>query len=69
MIQSVRFPRDSFNITKAQEWLKEHNMQPIKHVDVTVNWYRYRIHPPSMFKSFRIVRLSNGVQIVIGYKI
>lgn len=37
---------------EAEIWMVKHKFQPIKHVDVTKNEYRYRIRQPDQFDHF-----------------
>jgi hypothetical protein len=66
-VQSVIFHRSHWSPHKAREWLKYHNLEPIKKVHTTENYYRYRIDLPTMFSKFRIKHLPNKVSLVLGF--
>ncbi len=65
MLQSVIFNKKKFTSTSARAFLKRKKLKPIKRVDVTKNFLRYRIRPPWIFKSF-ITRKVGNVQYIIG---
>lgn len=65
-LQSVIFPKTSFTEEEAMLWLQENELEPIKPVDVTANFLRYRIAPPSDFDRFITQKLGNGIGLVIG---
>lgn len=67
MIQSVRFPKENWTPDKARRWLKRHYLKPIKKVDISPSFYRYRIEEPNNYKSFSTVVLNDDIQLVIGY--
>lgn len=66
-IHTVFFTKDKFTTKKAREWLKLHNLKPIKRVHKTVNTLRYRIREPDLFSSFITKKNKNGVNFVIGF--
>ena len=66
-VHSIRFRKDLWTTTKARQWLHSHDFKPIKKVDVGLNYYRYRIIEPNLFKSFITKKYDNGINIVIGY--
>lgn len=58
----------SWNTTLAREWLKIHNLTPIKRVRIENNQLRYRIKDPALFKSFITKKIKkDGINLVIGY--
>jgi hypothetical protein len=46
VLQSVRFERGRWKPAAALKWLREGGIHPIKAVDATPNWLRYRIRNP-----------------------
>ena len=66
MIQSVSFPR-TFTSIDARRWLKRNNLIPIKRVDKTNNFLRYRIQNPKDFNRFSILK-AKGVNLTLGHK-
>lgn len=69
-IQSVRFPKDEWNLEEAKDWLNKHNYQT--DVDETENQYRFRQANPDDFKYYRTFkRKSNkkNYQKVVGYHV
>lgn len=69
MIQSVIFNKYLWTISKANKWLHSHGLKLLKDkdVDITKNYYRFRIKPPELFNHFFMKDLKNGVKLVIGY--
>ena len=56
-IQAVLFKRSKFkNATEARKALKGMKLKAIKRVDVTDNYYRYRINDPKKYKRMRFKR-------------
>ena len=66
-VQAVIFNNKKFNVNTARKWLSEHNIVPIKNVDKTIHYLRYRIKPPEQFNSFGIKEIAPGIKFVIGY--
>ena len=68
-IQSVMFDNEIWNTTQARKWLKNNNLKPMKRVDKTENYLRYRMIDPSQFKKFRIITLKGvkGIKFVLGF--
>jgi len=74
LLHSVLFDNTAYNATTAREWLKRHNIVPIKRVDKTKNYLRYRIREcnyiafisdPSEFKSFVTKKVKN-IDFIFG---
>jgi hypothetical protein len=55
-IQSVLFNKDYFTKTQAKQWLSE-----------TKNLYRYRQTEPNKYRNFRMKRIDDGIQFVLGF--
>jgi hypothetical protein len=65
----VFFKNKGWTKPLAQQWLKHHNLKPIKHVDEHLHGeLRYRLNDPGKYKKFRTLKLGkdSGVDIVIG---
>ena len=67
-IQSVLFNKKGFTIKRAKAWLKRNNFKPIKKVDITKNFLRYRLTNPKKLKRFRTVVVTRNIRLVIGFK-
>jgi uncharacterized membrane-anchored protein YhcB (DUF1043 family) len=70
-VQSVLFARPEWNIKKAHKWLLAngyHHLVP----DIKPNHIRFRQIDPEMLKlqgyEYRTLKLSNGIELIIGYK-
>lgn len=66
-IHSVMFERSYWTAPEARRELKKMGLTPIKHVDITKNFYRYRIVDPREFERFSIKNTSKHMKLVIGY--
>ena len=68
-IQSVLFDRKKWTMADARKWLKMNRMKPIKSVDKTTNFYRYRLYSPKKFKRFAMKPIKkHGLLFVIGFR-
>jgi len=73
IVQSVLFKRVDYDLFKAMDWLKNHHFQ-IKKVDITNNWFRYRIHEPLDLKNKGYTHYANkyiedeSIILVISYE-
>ena len=74
-VQSVVFLKPVWVQVKAKKWLKEHNLKPIKKVDIVksksdnrILQLRYRMTPPKQYKQFITKKLDNNILLVIGLK-
>lgn len=66
LVHSIIFDNKLFSPTTARKWLTEHDYKPIKHVDKTSNYLRYRIRDPKLFKSFVTKEVTHGIKFVFG---
>lgn len=70
-IHSVDF-RHGYTTKQAKQWLKKHNLKPIKPVHIRIKdgittSLRYRIVDPSEFKSFITKKIDNGnINLILG---
>ena len=70
-VQSVLFDKSKFNQKTAETWLKKNDFKKTFHgkkVDITKNKLRYRQQAPSKFNKYRIKKLNQGVEFVMGFK-
>ena len=69
-IQSVVFPKKHFTLKEAKLWIVKNGYKLSfygKPVDITKTQYRFRQTSPKKYKNYRITRLKNKVQLVVGY--
>lgn len=66
-IQAILFKRKHFNCNKARQWLKKHQYSPIKRVDKTEHYLRYRLKTPSKTKKYRLIKFGDKIKAVIEY--
>jgi hypothetical protein len=64
-IQAIIFDNKKWTTATARAWLKKHKYKPIKRVDKTLNYLRYRLVDPAKFKSFTMKTLDT-IKLVIG---
>lgn len=64
-IQAVLFKRIQWDPQSARQWLKQHGLQPIKHVHPTEHFLRYRIEQPRVTKKYYSKVMANGIILVI----
>ena len=65
-IHTVVFLKKYWTPKTAKEWLKAHDLKPIKKVHKTLNTYRYRLRDPKLFRRFITKKTNLGINIVIG---
>lgn len=66
-IQSIIFDRKYWSSIEARKWISKHNLRPIKPAHLTKNKIRFRLEDPKLFNRFRIKRLPNNIELVIGF--
>lgn len=66
LVHSIIFKKNKWTIPSSQDWVYFHGYKPIKNVDITKNFYRWRIRDPSQFKQFVTKKIGNGIEIVFG---
>ena len=64
-LQSILIDKSKFTLYQAKRWITMHGFK-IKKVDITDRFYRFRQNPPSKYKSFRTINLSNGIKAILG---
>ena len=65
-VHSIIFDNSLYTTDLARKWLKKHKYKPIKHVDKTIHFLRYRIVDPAEFRSFVTKDISHGIKFVFG---
>ena len=63
-IQSIIFKRSEWYIVDAEFWLYRHNYKPIKPVDITTHYYRFRLREPIQGATYRIIDFGKGIKAV-----
>lgn len=66
-IQAIIFDKKYWTKKEAKEWLAKNNFKPIKKVHTTKNFHRYRINEPNQYRKFRLKKLDNKVDLVLGF--
>ncbi len=66
-MQNVMFDRHLFTTRQAKEWMKIHNLKPIKHVDKTINYLRYRLREPRAGAHYNTKSITRGIKSVMIY--
>ena len=64
-IQSIMFEKNKYNTEKARKWLKKYNYKPIKRVDKTKNFLRYRIREPKKGTMYRTINFGDDIKSVV----
>lgn len=67
-IQSILFKRPEWTKAKAIKWLKEHDFE-FDDIDTKPEHLRFRQKEPNNGYSYITKKLSNGIDLIIGYKI
>ena len=65
-IQSIIFSKKYYNIPKLKNYIIKNNFKIMK-IDETPHTYRVRQLEPKMFRYFRIIKPSKGVEFVLGF--
>ena len=69
-IQSILFDRTYWKTKDARNWLIKNKFNPIKRVDKTLNFYRYRLRTPNKQRYYYRISniLSKDIKLVIQYR-
>ena len=73
VVQVVLFRKVDWNLRSSMKWLDKSHFRARK-VDITKNWFRYRIQEPISLKDKGFVRYANkyiedeSIILVIAYK-
>lgn len=68
-IQAIIFKNDKWTTKNAHSWLIKHGYHPIKRVDKTTHYLRYRISEPNKNSKYKLINIGrNGyIKAVIMY--
>lgn len=64
-IQSVLFSKKYYTKDKAMNFLKRHNLEPIKDVHETDEYLRYRQNEPNPKKQYYTIKIKKGIKFVM----
>jgi hypothetical protein len=64
-VQSIIFNKHIYTPKEAKLWLKHNEYTPIKHVDITKNYLRYRIREPKKGHRYRMINFTKFIKAVI----
>ena len=73
VVQAVLFKKDDWDLQSSLKWLENDHFK-LKKVDITNNWFRYRILEPIELKNRGYTSYANkliedeGIILVIAYK-
>ena len=65
-IQAIIFKINKWTPATALAWLKRHGHQPIKRVDKTPNYLRYRLIPQENFKKYFMKEITRAFRPVLS---
>lgn len=65
VIQSIAFPKETYDVKRAKKWLKEVGTK-YKKADMTENFIRFRQEDPDEFGEYKTKVLPNGIQIILA---
>lgn len=57
-----------WTVNGAKKWLKEHNYIQMKPVDITKNFYRFRVKWPIKGYRYRIIEFGDGIKAIVMFK-
>ncbi len=64
-VQAILFPIKKFTTAQARKYLNKQKYYPIKRVDKTKNYLRYRLKPPYKKDKYISKKLKSGIIYVI----
>ena len=73
VVQAILFKKNDWNLENSMKWLENNHFNP-KKIDITNNWFRYRILEPIDLKKKGYTSYANkyiedeGIMLVIAYK-
>ena len=65
IVQAVLFDNVLYTTKQARKWLKTHNYKPIKRVDKTEKYFRYRIQKPEENNKYIFKSINNGIKLIL----
>ena len=67
-VQAIIISKEHYSLKSANNWIKLHNLKPIKKVHTTINVYRYRLKEPNEnLYNYRMKHITTGIMAVIEY--
>jgi len=66
-IQAILFDNKYYTTQEARKWLYDNDFKPIKKVHKTDKYLRYRITEPNNKDKYRIKKINNNINFIIGY--
>lgn len=64
VLHSVNFDNRYYTTQDAHNWMKKHNIQPIKRVHNRENFHSFRIEPPKENAKYYSKYVSKGIYMV-----
>ena len=64
-IQAIIFEKENFTSDIARKWLSENGYTPIKRVDKTKNFLRYRLVEPRKGAMYRMIDFGDDIKAVL----
>lgn len=64
-IQAIIFEKENFKSQDARKWLTKHGYEPIKRVDKTKNYLRYRLTEPKKNGVYRTIDFGDDIKAVL----
>jgi hypothetical protein len=67
--QNIMFRKDLYTIRQAEKFMEDHGYKPIKDVDISENYYRYRLTRNwKKGVTYRTIELKPGILSAIAYR-
>jgi len=67
MIQAIIFDNRFWDATSSRAWLKKHYYDPIKRVDKTKHYLRYRLQEPKQGVQYRLHEIPGHIKLVLEF--
>jgi len=67
VIQALLFDNAKWTPAKARSWMKRKGYKPIKRVDKTDTYLRYRLRQPQKKSRYRTIKFGKGIKAVLQY--
>ena len=68
MTQAVIFNKHLYTKRQCDTWLRDHNLQRIKNIHETLNYFRCRIREPNeSLYHYRTRNIHNGIKIIMQF--
>jgi len=63
--QAVIFNKHMYTTQESRDWLRAHDIRPIKRVHETANYYRYRLARPKRNGTYYTIQPRDGIHIIV----